>query len=106
MVMPAAVPVPIVSVARQAVASVTPVTPERKYFSPTAYSKQYRIDHKDEIAQKNRERYAANKHKMLLNKQLAYLNRGLVKTPSAASIATYHLLYDEFSGVWSSAEVD
>jgi hypothetical protein len=75
--------------------------PKKESFNPGEYAKQYRKDHAETIAAKRRESYEDNRHKILLQKQLWYLNKGLVKKPSQASIDKYKLYQDD-DGTWFS----
>lgn len=102
--------IPVIAPARApappAVAVPAPVLPARKYFSPAAYAQNYRVVHADTIKVKARDRYNANSHKILRNKILSQLNKGVVTRPTAKSIELYGLRQDAFSGLWISTQPD
>jgi hypothetical protein len=75
-------------------------------FNPSEYAKKYRNDHKDKIQKWRQEFYKANKETILAKKQLALLNKGLVINPTAHSVETYRLRYDDKKKQWVSDVFD
>ena len=75
-------------------------------FNPSQYAKQYRNDHKDKIQKWRQEFYKANKETILAKKQLALLNKGLVINPTAHSVETYRVRYDDKKKQWVSDVFD
>jgi len=82
--------------------SIPKPQPKKKddYFNPAEYAKKYRAEHKDELDKKRKQDYTKNKDKILRNKMIWHLNKGLVAYPRQASIEKYDLKYNTKTKQW------
>ena len=83
-----------------------PVLPRRAKYNPVEYSRNYREYHKAELDRKRREEYERNTHKVLRQKLIYHLNRGLTTRPTQLSILKYGLAQSEVDGRWYTTQPD
>lgn len=74
--------------------------PKKEYFNPAKYAKEYRAKNKDKIKEKRKELYDKNKDKILKDKVLWHLNKGVVKHPSKQSVERYGIKYNPALKKW------
>ena len=87
-------------------AAVAPEPPRPRSppkYNPAAYSRKYRAEHLEQMKEKRKASYNANKVALLSTKVLWHLNSGMTTKPTKASIAKYGLVKDPVTGLWSSA---